>query len=329
MAINVNTVYQTVLLILNKEQRGYITPQEFNNIANQVQLEIFNSYFPDGDQANRKNQTNQQNDTEFYNSFNIQDSRLDPFKLVTKEFIYDSDQDAWVYPSNVLPISKIGSVYCNYNNRITYKQADRLSYKEFRTTANSKLTAPTQNYPIFNITYIEKDFEQVIPLQSYLGGSTLVFDSTYNVSVGNSVFNKTQQVLYGNVIGLSTVNNTIEVTVSENLAVLNPPVAGDEMLIIKADDITLYPNLFIEPRPSSIEVSAVQTPSQVSWAYQIQANGSYLYDSTASTDFDLVQDEQSRVVLEILKYCGVLIRDPQIAQQAAQAEAVIEANEKR
>ena len=30
MAINVNTVYQTVLLILNKEQRGYITPDEFN-----------------------------------------------------------------------------------------------------------------------------------------------------------------------------------------------------------------------------------------------------------------------------------------------------------
>jgi hypothetical protein len=143
------------------------------------------------------------------------------------------------------------------------------------------------------------------------------------------VFNKTQQVLYGNVIGLSTVNNTIEVTVSENLTILNSPVAGDEMLIIKADDIALYPNLFIEPRPSSIEVSAVQTPSQVSWAYQIQANGSYLYDSTASIDFDLVQDEQSRVVLEILKYCGVLIRDPQIAQQAAQAEAVIEANEKR
>ena len=33
MAINVNTVYQTVLLILNKEQRGYMTPLEFNKIG--------------------------------------------------------------------------------------------------------------------------------------------------------------------------------------------------------------------------------------------------------------------------------------------------------
>ena len=41
MAINVNQVYKTVLLILNKEQRGYITPDEFNKVATQVQLETF------------------------------------------------------------------------------------------------------------------------------------------------------------------------------------------------------------------------------------------------------------------------------------------------
>ena len=41
MAINVNTVYTTVLAILNKEQRGYLTPDEFNKVGTQVQLEIF------------------------------------------------------------------------------------------------------------------------------------------------------------------------------------------------------------------------------------------------------------------------------------------------
>ena len=41
--IDVNTVYTTVLSILNKEQRGYLTPFEFNNLGRQVQLEIFES----------------------------------------------------------------------------------------------------------------------------------------------------------------------------------------------------------------------------------------------------------------------------------------------
>ena len=53
MAINVNTVYQTVLLILNKEQRGYITPDEFNKTATQVQLQIFQKYFEDLNQTSR------------------------------------------------------------------------------------------------------------------------------------------------------------------------------------------------------------------------------------------------------------------------------------
>ena len=47
MAVNVDTVYRTVLLILNKESRGYLTPDEFNKTAAQVQLEIFNEYFED------------------------------------------------------------------------------------------------------------------------------------------------------------------------------------------------------------------------------------------------------------------------------------------
>ena len=53
MAINVNTVYQTVLLLLNKEQRGYLTPAEFNSIATQVQLDIFENYFEELNQQLR------------------------------------------------------------------------------------------------------------------------------------------------------------------------------------------------------------------------------------------------------------------------------------
>ena len=53
MAISVDRVYQTVLAIANKEQRGYITPQEFNLFANQAQNEIFEQYFYDLNQFHR------------------------------------------------------------------------------------------------------------------------------------------------------------------------------------------------------------------------------------------------------------------------------------
>ena len=47
MAVSVDTVYQKVLALANKEQRGYITPQEFNLFADQAQMEIFEQYFYD------------------------------------------------------------------------------------------------------------------------------------------------------------------------------------------------------------------------------------------------------------------------------------------
>ena len=45
--VKIDTVYQTVLALANKEQRGYITPQEFNLFAIQAQMQIFEQYFYD------------------------------------------------------------------------------------------------------------------------------------------------------------------------------------------------------------------------------------------------------------------------------------------
>ena len=43
--VNVDSVYQKVLVLANKEQRGYVTPQEFNLLADKAQMEIINDYF--------------------------------------------------------------------------------------------------------------------------------------------------------------------------------------------------------------------------------------------------------------------------------------------
>ena len=51
--VNIDTVYQKVLALANKEQRGYITPQEFNLFADMAQMEIFEQYFYDLNQFNR------------------------------------------------------------------------------------------------------------------------------------------------------------------------------------------------------------------------------------------------------------------------------------
>ena len=51
--VNIDDVYQKVLATANKEQRGYITPQEFNLFADHAQMEFFEQYFYDLNQFTR------------------------------------------------------------------------------------------------------------------------------------------------------------------------------------------------------------------------------------------------------------------------------------
>lgn len=150
MAVNVNTVYTTVLYILNKEQRGYIPPAEFNSLATQVQEEIFLSYFPDGNQLNRQNQQNTQNDTEFFNTFKNNAYKLYPFER-SASFTYNLANTGWIWADeNNTPLYNIGEIISTYNT--TNPQYDSItqlvSKSDYTKITQSKLTAPTNQYPL-------------------------------------------------------------------------------------------------------------------------------------------------------------------------------------
>ena len=72
----VDTIYQRVLAIANKEQRGYITPQEFNLLANQAQMAIFDQYFYDINQASRI----PGNETEYSDTIKTLNEKISLFK---------------------------------------------------------------------------------------------------------------------------------------------------------------------------------------------------------------------------------------------------------
>jgi len=146
MAVNVNSVYQTVLYIINKEQRGYITPAEFNSLAARAQSEIFMSYFPDGNQVNRLNQSNNQNDTEFFDMFKDISYKLFPFEN-SLTFSYDSANLGWgIVPENIY---KLGEIISTYTGQPQYDSITQLtSKKDYEKIIRSKLTAPTKQNPI-------------------------------------------------------------------------------------------------------------------------------------------------------------------------------------
>ena len=79
MAIDINTVYQKVLALANKEQRGYITPQEFNLIADKAQLEIYENYFHGAKMAEMK----PKNQANYADILEMTEEKLHPFHVDT------------------------------------------------------------------------------------------------------------------------------------------------------------------------------------------------------------------------------------------------------
>lgn len=136
MAVNVNTVYKTVLLILNKEQRGYMTPSEFNNVAAQVQLEIFNKYFDDLNQLLRSPAP--QTDFNYADRVSLLDEKIAIFKKTGAPI--GGTLGVFTTPND---LRELGS--------IAYKgiEIERLQKNEFYNINKSDLTTPSVNYPVY------------------------------------------------------------------------------------------------------------------------------------------------------------------------------------
>ena len=95
----------------------------------------------------------------------------------------------------------------------------------------------------------------------------------------------------------------------------------------------LYESNKLTVRPKSIQsgvsTSFIRKPRNIKWNFTLGTVGQYIYDdSDNSTNFELNASEQVEVITKILFYSGVIIRDPQVIQVAAQEIQQNEINQK-
>ncbi len=250
MAISVDDVYKTVLLILNKEQRGYITPTEFNKIATQVQLEIFENYF----QYENRQYRVPDNESEYSDRYKNVDEKIAIFKELSDGLNKPMGEDYFEQPNDLYKLGTV--IYTDAKgNQIEVQKSQQ---NDFLYVDMSPLTKPSEKYPIY---------------------------------------------LYRN-----------------------------NRIYVKPDSIIKY----------QVKVSYLRKPKDPRWGYTVDTNtGGYIYDDTeydptgtppypdpsvpdptywGSTDFELHETEQTELIIKILMYSGVVIRDPSIVQIAGQMD---------
>ena len=237
MAVSVDTVYQRVLAILNKEQRGYVTPQEFNLFANQAQLDIFEQYFYDINQYGRV----PGNDTAFSDMLNILNEKINLFE--TNAAMTYNASFYWQTPANLYRLGTIvyantvtsKSLYPTPNtvvNTTTLVEAERINYNEYLMINQSEYLKPTNSRPVF-----------------------VASTDGYKV--------------YG---------------------------AAGELI-------------------TGVTCNYIKNPAETVWGYQI-VYGEALYDATTSVDFELHDSEETELVVKILEFAGLVVKDIQMYQIA-------------
>ena len=248
MAISVDKVYRKVLAILNKESRGFLTPDEFNKIGSQVQLDLLDKAFHDYNRAVARQSAGRGGQGYADIPKKIQD-RIDPF--------YTTSSVTLTSGSGALPTVTVDSytrsnvynmvrVYSEDSclNPSTFTELDRIEKSKLSYLLSSPLTAPSTTFPVYYIT-----------------GS--------NINVR--------------------------------------PIAI-----------------------SSIGIDYIAIPSDPVWAYTTDEFGAFTYStttgstvtpSTGKVDFELHSSSEVDLILGVLRYAGVIIKDPSVIQSIGQETA--------
>jgi len=141
MAVSVDTVYQRVLALANKEQRGYITPQEYNLLANQAQLLIFDEYFYEID----KRLEEHGNSTEYSDRLDTLHEKIAPFEQWKVAMAAVSGNELTLPTSTT--VHKLGTVF--YAAGTYDVEVERVEKNELHYMERTALAAPTNERPVY------------------------------------------------------------------------------------------------------------------------------------------------------------------------------------
>lgn len=295
MAVNINTVYQRVLTLANKEQRGYITPQEFNLLANQAQMEIFEKYFYDISQVSKV----KGNDTRHSDLLTLLEEKLTPFTKRQASVSLIDAEGSMTLPSDLY---RINSLVFNHAT-LGYTEINLVSEEEATLLNKSPLAKPNLTRPI----YVRNSSGIKVFPKSLFGYFTQNCDTTAdNTSAfadagGNVASILADQLIFGT--GITASNTRVQ-------AIANPvdPETRHVLTLTQAAGSTQSDTtLTFATNSDIVKCNYIAKPTTASWGYNIV--GEYpLYNSSTSVDFELHPSEETMLVNTILKMAGIILK---------------------
>jgi len=335
MAINVNKVYKSVLSILNKEERGYLTPYEFNNLARQAQLELLDGLFYQYNQFLNIENINRTNEGYADLAEKIQEQIDEHYKSAT---LTPSSGKVTV-PTDAYRILDVTM----RNHGLKVEKVDKVRLPFLKS---SPLTKPSSTFPIYYqeatevvfdpsitenvaINYVAKPSDPRFGYTVNAQYGTEIYDANPFVDGGIILGSKSIGIITTNATGITpgtytaTVGTTTGVStsgdgdgavielVATGLGIGNVEIKGVGTGFKNGDTIT-FTDSFLTGAANAVTMT-------------LRIQDLYATTNQGSTDFTLHESLEPNLISSILGYAGLIIKDPSIVQgitQLATADAM-------
>jgi len=304
----INSVRNTVLSILNKNNYGYISPSDFNLFAKQAQMEIFESYFSSYNKIiNMENARGAGTDyadleqpiAEVLEVFLRNDFIL-PFPTASGNII-----NRYYAPSDITT----GFGYYMFNKVLCY---NGLLSAGTNTSVNSfQLINNTVNFVNLGVSV----GDIVVNKNTYLSSTVSAVTAT-TLDLNDDIFLATPNTyaVYSSVNVSEAEKVSVGKITSLVSSLLTTPSSTFPAYTINNEVVTLYPNSI--SGYGAVNVTYFRYPKDPKWTYISLTNGEPVFDQTQLDyqDFELPLEDEFKLVVKILQYCGLSIRELEVTQ---------------
>ena len=315
----INSVRQTVMSVLNKNNYGYISPSDFNLFAKQAQLDLFENYFYQYNYQIMKENA-RQSGTGYADISKGIEEVINTFSET--RFLEHQFQNRFFTPS---PTTTNDSYYLL--NKVLVYTNQRTSGTNDTLQANSLVdTTATFIADGVQVGDIVANASANPPAVGYVGtvvsGTELTLIDYDGNPFDTFVNPQMQYIIYAQ----NDVKEAEKVTHSKitmlNNSILTAPNLTYPAYSHQEPTLSLFPSTIDDM--GAVQCQYIRFPYEPNWTYQTLSNGEPMFDQSAADfqDFELPLDDEVNLVNKILQYAGMSIREIQAVQFASSEEQV-------
>lgn len=299
----INSVRNTVLSTLNKNNYGYISPADFNLYAKQAQLEIFEEYFSNYNKA--VTMENMRRSGSDYSDLGQALAETMEYFL-TSNFLIKSTTNNFLAPS----ITTTGDEAYMVSRLSVYPTV--LSESTNTTVASGDLIDSTADFITAGVQIGDivsnGSTNQVTTVVLVQNATTLNLSDDIFTSIGDDYF----------IYSASNVKDLEKVSAGKINMLNNSMLTAPSLLFPAYTQENLvyrvYPTVI--SNPGQVQATYFRYPLDPKWTYITLLGGEPSFDQSQPDyqDFEMPAEDEFKLVMKILQYCGVSIREDKVVQ---------------